>query len=129
MSAEKSARRPLWIVVGIAAAAAVVLAFAAVIFLPPFMQVWLYDSRPSGVACEDLPTIEEVDAALLAHRDLVREIESVGENVLVESTQTCSSAPDRGEITVFYPGGDDREQIEAILEQRDFGVPVALRNA
>jgi hypothetical protein len=129
MSAGKVARRPLWVGIGVAAAVAVVLAFAAVLVLPPFMQVWLYDSRLSGVACEDLPSIEEVEAALLAHADLVRAIESVGEEVLVESTQTCSSAPDRGEITVFYPGGDDREQIEAILEQRNFGVPLALRNA
>ena len=104
------------------------LVVAAVLVAPPVVQELLYDSRSSGVPCAELPTAAEVRAALERNADLVRDIQDVGDWVSVAASSTCDADPDRTEIVVFYPGGDDRENIQELLRQRSFGVPVSLRN-
>ncbi len=117
----------LWIALAVVAATGLAagLAFA---FLPSPLSQLLYDNRPSGVACEDLPERVEVEAALQEHAELERRIEAVGDRVNVFVAKPCESHPDRAEIEVQYPGGDDRQRIEDILKEEDFGVPVTLRN-
>lgn len=108
---------------------AVVGAMVAVTLAPPVVQELLYDSRASGVTCDELPTREEVTAALDEHADLVRAVEAVGDQVDVVASSTCASRPDRAEVVIFYAGGDDRGRIEELLADRDLGAPVSLRNA
>ena len=124
--------RPGWVI-----ATGVVLAVAlAAVFVVPAASTWFAvsvgDNRPSGVACADLPTRAEVENALALHADLVRRIEAVGADdgsVWVDVVQPCPEThPDRAEILIAYPGGTDRERIEAILAEESFGVPVSLLN-
>ena len=122
--------RPGWVVV-----TGIVLAVAlAAVFVVPAVSTWFAvsvgDNRPSGVACADLPTRAEVENALALHSDLVRRIEAVGADgsVWVDVVQRCHDYPDRAEILIAYPGGTDRERIEAILAEESFGVPVSLLN-
>lgn len=131
-------RRPLrghgralaWAAVGVGVVLAGLLAGAIILVVAPgFLQGPLYDNRPSGVACADLPAAEDVERALAEHPDLVRRIEAVGEAVWVEVSVPCAdSHPDRAEVLVTYPGGQDRQRIEEILEDESFGVPTSLRN-
>lgn len=124
--------RPSWVI-----ATGIVLAVAlAAYFVVPAVSTWFVvsvgDNRPSGVACADLPTLAEVEDALALHSDLVRRIEAVGadyDSVWVDVTAPCQEThPDRAEILISYPGGTDRERIEAILAEESFGVPVSLQN-
>lgn len=124
--------RPGWVVV-----TGIVLAVAlAAVFVVPAVSTWFAvsagDNRPSGVACADLPTRAEVENALALHSDLVRRIEAVGaddDSVWITISQPCRGThPDRAEILIAYPGGTDRERIEAILAEEPFGVPVSLLN-
>ena len=113
--------------------AALVLAAGAVALALPAidraLQDRLYDNRPSGVACEDLPTRDAVERVLREHEGLVRRIESVGDEVWVELSVPCpESHPDGAEVLVTFPGGSDRAAIEGILEEESFGVPTSLRN-
>lgn len=111
-----------------AVAAVGLLAVAAVLVAPPVVQELLYDSRSSGVPCGQLPTAAAVRSALERNADLVRDIQAVGDQVSVVASSTCDGDRDRTEIVVFYPGGDDRENIQELLRERSFGVPVSLRN-
>ncbi|SFJ75208.1 hypothetical protein SAMN05216467_0793 [Cellulomonas sp. KH9] len=104
------------------------VAAGAVLVLPGVLTEALYDNRPSGVACGDLPERSRVEAALEAHAGLVGRIEAVGDQVDVAVVAPCDSDPDQAEIRVFYPGGDDRARITQILDDEDFGVPVSLVN-
>lgn len=123
--------RPGWVM-----ATGIVLAVAlAAYFVVPAFGTWyaLYvgDNRPSDVICADLPTRAEVENALALHADLVRRIEAVGADdgsVWVEVVAPCHEDPDRAEIMIAYPGGTDRELIEALLAEESFGVPVTLQN-
>lgn len=124
--------RRTWVVVTgivVAIALAAVYAFPA---LSTWFAVSVGDNRPSGVACADLPTRAEVENAAALRSDLVRRIEAVGADdgsVVVYLTVPCPEThPDRAEILITYPGGDDRERIEAILAEESFGVPVSLLN-
>ena len=120
------AHRRAWIVVALLAMVAI--GAVAGVIGPDLVQTWLYDNRPSGVACGDLPTGAEAEAALAAHPDLVRRIEGLGDDVDVYVDEPCDDHPGAAEIAVTYPGGDLRERIEALLAEESFGVPTSLRN-
>ena len=124
MGRRGRAGRGWWVALALAAVAVV-----AVLVLPGVLTESLYDNRPSGVACGDLPERSRVEAALEAHAELVGRIEAVGDQVDVAVVAPCDSHPDRAEIRVFYPGGDDRERIEDVLDDDGFGVPISLVNA
>lgn len=98
--------------------------------LSGLVQRSLYDSVPSGVPCNELPAIEEVETAIMEHSDLVATIEAVEPgNVFVLAQPQCGAHSGVGEIEISYPGGDARHEIEEILDQEDFdGIPVTLRN-
>ncbi|ADG73619.1 conserved hypothetical protein [Cellulomonas flavigena DSM 20109] len=70
-----------------------------------------------------------MSAALEEHADLVRAVEAVGDEVSVVVSSPCASHPERAEVVVFYPGGDDRRRITELLADDALGVPVSLRNA
>ena len=119
-------RRWAWIVtVLVAAVGAAVLVVAVA---PAFLQTWLYDNRPSGIACDDLPTRAQAEAALAAHPGLVSRIRALDDDVDVYVQEPCDDRPGAAEILVIYPGGDLRERIEALLAEEAFGVPTSLRN-
>jgi len=126
VSAGRPARGVVRLLVG--AAAVAVLALAAVLLAPGPLQMWLYGSRASGVACADLPSVAQVQAALDEHADVVRRIEDVGDQVDVLLTATCED-PSRAELVVVYPGRHERREVEAILSRHDLGVPVSWQNA
>ena len=123
--------RPRWVIAtGIVLAVALAAMFA-VPALGNWFEVYVGDNRSSGVICADLPTRTEVENALALHSDLVRRIEAVGADdgsVWVEVVAPCHEDPDRAEIMIAYPGGTDRERIEALLAEESFGVPVSLQN-
>lgn len=123
--------RGVKVAVGVATAGLVVALAAAILVAvaPPFVQELLYDSRSSGVPCDELPSIDAVGEALDENSDLVSDIEALGDQIAVVASSTCDAPAGRGEIVIFYPGGDDRERIERLLDGRDLGVPVSLRNA
>ncbi|MCC2315541.1 hypothetical protein [Cellulomonas xiejunii] len=125
---ERRARGELgpWVLPAVVGLCALFL--LAALLGPTLLQGPLYDSRPSGVPCDELPTRQQVQTALEVHADVVRRIEAVGDQVSVTASQPCASHPGRAEVLVVYPGGDDREDIQAILADDDLGVPVSLRN-
>jgi hypothetical protein len=94
---------------------------------PALIQTLLFDNRPSGVACEDLPDRAAVEEALASHADLTRRIEDLDPTVEVLVKEPCDNRPGAAEIVV-YPGGDLRERIEGLLAEESFGVPTTLRN-
>jgi hypothetical protein len=102
---------------------------AAIVALgPALIQTLLFDNRPSGVACEDLPDRAAVEEALASHADLTRRIEDLDPTVEVLVKEPCDNRPGAAEIVVVYPGGDLRERIEGLLAEESFGVPTTLRN-
>lgn len=119
-------RRRVWIAATVVAVAAITV--LGVLAGPRVIQTWLYDNRPSGVACDDLPDRAVVERALAAHADLVRRIEDLDPAVEVLASEPCDDRPGAAEIEVLYPGGDLRERIEALLAEEPFGVPTTLRN-
>lgn len=119
-------RRRVWAVATILAVATI--AVLGVIVGPALIHTWLYDNRPSGVGCDDLPERAAVQAALDAHAELVQRIEDLDPAVEVLVSEPCDDRPGAAEILVLYPGGDLSERIEGLLAEESFGVPTTLRN-
>lgn len=123
------ARRPSWIVVALVAAMTAAVLVVAIGPGLSVVQTSLYDNRPSGVACENLPTRAEVEADLTEHAGLVRRLEALDPGAVeVMVSEPCDDHPGAAEILVTYPGGDLRERIEQLLVGESFGVPTSLRN-
>ncbi len=119
-------RRRVGVVAGMVAVAATVA--LGIALGPALIRTVLYDNRPSGVACEDLPARAAVEEALASHADLTRRIEDLDPTVEVLVSEPCDDRPGAAEILVVYPGGDVRERIEGLLAEESFGVPTTLRN-
>jgi len=130
-SSNARSGRKRWIVLAAVVLAAVVLAallVAAVTRGPQLLQLWVYDNRPSGVSCENLPETPEVEAALKEHASLRAELEALDPDVEIVVSHPCDNRPGAAEILIMYPGGDLRGRIEAVLERESFGVPTSLKN-
>lgn len=85
-------------------------------------------NRIHGLPCEELPAAEDVRAVVTAHQDMVEQIEAVDPgHVFVEIDE--ASCPGRADIRIGFPGRDQRQAIEAILNSDTFfGVPYRLIN-
>lgn len=118
-------RRVLVVLAMVATASLIAL---GVVLGPTLIQTELYDNRPSGVACEDLPGRAEVETALALHADLVRRIEDLDPAVELFVSEPCDHHPGAAEVLVIYPGGDLRQRIEDLLAEESLGVPTTLRN-
>jgi hypothetical protein len=77
--------------------------------------------------CEQLPDRESVADAVASHEDLVARIQNVGPGVEVGVATPCEGQPDRAIIRITYTTNNEREGVDAILQQeKGFGVPVEL---
>lgn len=88
---------------------------------------WFSVSRDTHPPCEQLPTVAEANKALASHQDLVKEIESVSDDIAVEVGKPCADDLDRGLIIVRYSSKSERDAISDLLSRRNgFGAPVHL---
>ena len=93
----------------------------------------LYDSGglgndPTDTPCEELPPITRIETALESNSDLVKRITAVDPAVWVIASSPCADFPASGEVAIYYPSGQVRKEIEAVLEGDSFGVPTSLYN-
>ena len=107
--------------------AGLVLAAGALWAYPRITDTWTGGSRSSAVACEDLPPPGEVQAALAQHAALVDRIEAVGDGVEVIPQQPCPGQ-DGTQVLILFGSRDDGREIEGLLQEESFGVPVELDN-
>ncbi|MBE7699606.1 hypothetical protein H9623_04690 [Oerskovia sp. Sa1BUA8] len=68
----------------------------------------------------------EVDDALAQNPGLVEDLESIGSSVSVETGLPCDDQPDRALVRIIYTSGDQRRQIDTLLQQDTFGVPAQV---
>lgn len=95
------------------------------------VQDIFYDNKPNYIACDQLPPRQELEQILIDKQRLVQHIEQIGVTTktvsVIVSEQRCGNG--RAEILIQYASHEQREQIEAILTQENFGsAPVALQN-
>ena len=76
------------------------------------------------VACEKLPTVEEVNQVLTDHPNEVRQISEIFLPPFIE-TFRCLGKED---ILISYEIGKDRAQIKKIIGNNFFGVPYRMSN-
>ncbi|GAB78453.1 hypothetical protein SAMN05421595_2720 [Austwickia chelonae] len=86
--------------------------------------------RPPGTSytqppCEQLPSRNTVDQALAHRADVVESIKHVGSQVNVAAASVCEPQ-DRALIRITYLHDRERLEIEKILMNPTFGVPVEL---
>ncbi|MCS6711597.1 hypothetical protein JSY14_05990 [Brachybacterium sp. EF45031] len=75
--------------------------------------------------CDELPTSQEVDAALAAHSELAEQLTAQGTEITVQVANPCTDAPDAALIQVNYATDQERTKIDQVLTNADgFGVPV-----
>lgn len=109
------------IVVGLGAAAVLAVGLLVSGVLPVPGQ----DAAPHP-PCEELPSRGEVDDALAQNPGLVEDLESIGSSVSVETGLPCDDQPDRALVRIIYTSGDQRGQIDTLLQQDTFGVPAQV---
>ncbi len=114
----------------IAGAAVAVLLLAAFIVLMAVGQrarLWddlVLDNRAHRVPCDDLPTLQQAQAAATSAR--ARDIKRLDRLVAVDVVEDC---PGRGSILITYGSRSTREEVERLLPEHTLdGVPVSLRN-
>lgn len=108
----------------ILAAAALLAAVLAIVFGVTQPLTSPDVARPP---CDQLPRQADVAQALDSHRDLVAQIEAIGEPVHVTNDAPCTGQPEKALVTISYHTEDERQAIDHILTTQDgFGVPVQL---
>ncbi len=109
------------IIGGVAVLLLIVGAFA---LLNGWIPVSSKDTHPP---CEQLPTIAEATEALETNQSFAKEIEGLGDGIVVEAGQPCSNGQDRGLVMVSYDSKSERDAIRNLLTNSEgFGVPVYL---
>lgn len=122
-------RRHSWRIWLSVAGAGVLLGLVSAFVLYRIASLAIGGNRPSGVACEDLPSTEDVEAALRSQRQLVQTIEAISANVTVEAVSNCERKyRDRAEIAVLVSSGAERDRVVAVLDEEPFAVPVSIVN-
>lgn len=110
-----------WLILTAAALLAAVLAIVFGVIQP------LTSPDVARPPCDQLPQQTDVAQALDSNRDLVTQIEAIGETVHVTNDTPCTDQPDKALVTISYHTEDERHAIDHILTTQDgFGVPVQL---
>jgi len=87
----------------------------------------VYDNQNHYLACEQLPSISEVEKVLEEHRDMVDQIEAVNPGFVGVEVHPCGNG--NADITFWYDSHQDRIMIEQIIgNDTFFGVPYNLHN-
>jgi len=87
----------------------------------------IYDNQNHYLACEQLPSISEVEKVLEEHRDMVDQIEAVNPGFVGVEVHPCGN--ENADITFWYGSHQDRLMIEQIIgNDTFFGVPYNLHN-
>jgi len=97
----------------------------------PFMH-WLdnllYDNYNHYLKCEDLPSINEVNSIIQAHRNILDGIDQLAPGIV--GWQVEEPCAGKGNILFWYGSHDQRNQIEEMIgsEIDFFGIPIRMRN-
>ena len=87
----------------------------------------IYDNQNHYLACEQLPSISEVEKVLEEHHDMVDQIEAVNPGFVGVEVHPCGNG--NADITFWYDSHQDRIMIEQIIgNDTFFGVPYNLHN-
>lgn len=76
--------------------------------------------------CDQLPDRQTIARAIETHGDLVDRFETIGPGVRVEVATPCKDDPDRAIVRVTYGTDEEWKDIDAILTENGFGVPVEV---
>jgi hypothetical protein len=76
--------------------------------------------------CDQLPSVQAVSGAVASHQELIARIEKVGRGVEVGVAKPCGDQTDRAIVRIEYAAADERKDVDAILQNDSFGVPVEL---
>ena len=83
---------------------------------------------PSGVPCDELPSMAEVEQVLERQADLVGRLEALDDGVMLFPS-SCGEAPDGGtEIMILVPSKAVSDAVQDILRTEPFTVPWTIRN-
>ena len=80
------------------------------------------------VACNDLPTVDEVQKVLTEHKDVIKELEKLSDTNSIWfsiDTERCSGKAD---ILIYYGTESQRKQIKEKIGEKFFGVPYRMLN-
>jgi len=104
----------------------VVVSLLIVVFVM-FLNGGIPVSKDTHPPCEQLPTVADVTVALAENQDLAKQIQSIGNDIVVEVGKPCTDAKERGLVLVSYGSKVDRDAIANLLSRsKGFGVPVHL---
>ena len=110
----------------IAIIAGTVVAAAAIAVALYVLGVVPFGSRSAIPSCDRLPTVAEAETALDAHPSLVRELDTLGDDITIAVERPCGDA-DAAVIEITYSSNDEREAIDQYIATHDgFGVPLTL---
>jgi hypothetical protein len=76
--------------------------------------------------CDQLPSVQAVNDAVASHQELIARIEKVGQGVKVGVGKPCGGQTDRAIVHIEYAAAAERKDVDAILQNDSFGVPVEL---
>jgi len=107
-------------------------AFLAIELIDHPIRHWVddlvYDNYNHYLACEDLPALDEVYAAVQAHTDILEQIDHLAPGIV--GWQVDESCPGKGDLLFWYGSHDQRNQVEALIGSGEsfFGIPIRMRN-
>lgn len=103
------------------------LAFAGFVLYVRFVAQPQAGDVPSGVSCDQLPSLADVEHALERQALLVERLEELGDVTVLP--RSCGNEPHSGaEIVVLVPSKKLSDDVRDVLEADPFTVPVSIRN-
>ena len=107
-------------------------AFLAFELIKHPVRHWLddlvYDNYNHYLACEDVPSINDVNTTIQAHRVILDGIDQLAPGIV--GWQVEEPCTGKGDILFFYGSHAQRNQIEEMIGSEDnfFGIPIRMRN-
>lgn len=113
------------------ATAALLLLLAGIVaqrryhFFSHLYDSFILDNKNHYLSCEELPEFETVRKTFDRHRETAAAVEQVGATIGPYPHEECTG---KGDIFITYGAHNQRVEIEKIIGQDFFGIPVRMRN-
>lgn len=102
--------------------------FLAVIVIGLFAFDLIIQPDNTKIACDKLPSAEDVQKVLTEHKDVIKELEKLSDTNSISfsiDTERCSGKAD---ILIYYGTESQRKQIKEKIGKKFFGVPYRMFN-
>lgn len=100
----------------------------AIIVIGLFAFEFIVQPDNTKVACNKLPSAEEVQKVLTEHEDVIKKLEKMSDTNSIWFDIDTERCPGKADVLIYYGTESQRKQIKEKIGEKFFGVPYRMFN-